>query len=748
MLKTWGSALLWGIVGFFLCGPWTSAQAQIDVPDIQRLSPSSQVEAGIRSLRAGNPGKAITMLQPAFQADSALTVPSHGAVAYWLGEAYDRADQPQKAQATWRTGLRALRSAGKFDVRLADTYLRTLPPKQLRGERLYAVDVYESLLRRVGTDTSAVAQSIFRRRIAQIATLMPDNVLDRVVREKRSAGAAQWTFRPEAGTALVEWWRGLDPLPATEANERLEEHLTRLVRAQREYGCRERTSALDRRGIVYLRFGAPYKQRSLSYKDGEFFTEVYRFGVNIPPSSFPRSEIWLYTHIAESGYYLFAEETGSSCYKIARANDLLPSYLTRRQSETKRGINVAYSAMKAMQAIYNQLALYHIDFADRYTEIANYAGWQKMKANISKVKENYGSAAGESSTEVGAGIGQTRKVFENEIIGYGFPNQFVARMVRRAAREDRAAAERRKEAMPRQHTTLLDGSARLPVAMRTARFLNEDGTTRTEIYWGVPTSGLRLFTKEGEATVSIPSMITFSAVRYDDSHESQQRKRRRYEVGLESEESPRAVVPPTITLNGASDVYHLGMQWEQYELWQTDSTTETASLGAKRRIAAARVDSLSPLRAKGPRVEMSDVMVMTHPDTSARTLARPLEQAQPYPFNTLSTDVPLLLSFEVYHLSYGSDDRTRYTVSYEAEGETNRGWTRLFRGQDTQRTTTEMTAEGTSPRTRETILLDLSKLSQGESQNVRVTVQVTDEVTDTTVSRSVNFTLQPKGALN
>ena len=205
-------------------------------------------------------------------------------------------------------------------------------------------------------------------------------------------------------------------------------------------------------------------------------------------------------------------------------------------------------------------------------------------------------------------------------------------------------------------------------------------------------------------------------------------------------------MPEPLTFRGATDLYHLGLQWGQYQLWPTDASTPGKKrLGPQRRMATARADSLEPLRAEGPRVEMSDVKVLTLSDTTARTLAAATEQATPYPFRTLSADTPLLLSFEVYHLSYDADDRTRYTIAYEAEGATKRGWTRLFRGTDTQRTTTEMTREGTSPRTEETILLDLSRIERDEPQDVRVTVRITDEVTGRTVSRAVDFVLRPRG---
>jgi hypothetical protein len=316
-------------------------------------------------------------------------------------------------------------------------------------------------------------------------------------------------------------------------------------------------------------------------------------------------------------------------------------------------------------------------------------------------------------------------------------------MVRRARQEDRAAAERREKAMPRQHTSLLQGSARLPVSVRTARFLESDGTTRTEVYWGIPAAELRM--SENDSLAS--SLISVSAVRYDERRRAVQRRQRRHRVEAESTDDPRMIVPPVLTLRGATNLYHLGLQWGQYQLWPADSSAPGQKrLGPQRRMATARADSMEPLRATGPQVEMSDVKVMTLPDTSARTLATPMKRASPYPFRTLSAETPLLLTFELYHLAYGADDRTRYTIAYEAEGETKRGWTRLFRGTDTQRTSTEMTMAGSDRRTEETILLDLSQIERDEPQDVRVTVRVTDEVSGTTVSRSLDFVLHPRKA--
>jgi len=142
---------------------------------------------------------------------------------------------------------------------------------------------------------------------------------------------------------------------------------------------------------------------------------------------------------------------------------------------------------------------------------------------------------------------------------------------------------------------------------------------------------------------------------------------------------------------------------------------------------------------------MSDVKVLSVPDTALTAIDNPMRRATPYPFRTLFPDTPLLFSFEVYNLTYSPDDRTHYSVSYEVRGKTRRGWTRLILGQDTQRTRTTMTREGTSRRSDEQILLDLSEIERDEPQAVRVTVRVTDEQTGTTVSRSLDFILQSTG---
>jgi len=719
-------------------GGSAAAQPHPDTLRLKPIPPSAHAQAGVELVRLGHPDSARSHLQRALATDSALTIQNRGAAAYWLGEIYARNDSLSAARTIWHEGVRALDEAGDFDVRLADAHLRTLTTHRLRSERLEVAEDYVTLLDHVAPTSSAVVDSIFRRRIAQLEPLLPDDVFSKVVDGDREAEPESWRFREGAGDALTTWWRGLDPFPATTENERLEEHVTRLVRVQNSFGCQESTLAMDDRGTVHLRLGAPYKRRPLTYKnDGQFFKEVFRFGVPIPASGFPDGEIWIYPQIDESTYYLFVEDQSSDCFQIARAYELLPTTLRYARGNTERSLNIAYSSLMAMRAIYEELSLFHIDYSGRYSEIANYASYQEMESMAAKVGLTSETAR---QTEVGAGVGQTRIVTSNPAFGIPQLNQFIRRLVSRADREDRRAAERRKEVTPRHYTALQEDTPQLPVAVRTARFLNDDGSTRTELYWGLPSGQAGLQSD----TSMVSSSIRFSALQANKRQEPLRRLTRRYRLDSARAAQETAFVPkPIIFDSTASDPYHFRLQWAQYRLWQDDDDT-VAGLGPKRRITLARADSLRPLHSDGRRLEMSDVKVLALPDTSATTLANPIEQGRPYPFRQITADTPLVLAFEVYNLAFGDDDRTRYTLSYEVKGETQRGWTQLFRGQDTQETQTETTVEGTERQTEETILLDLSEFERDEDQTLRVTVRVTDERTGQTRSRTADFVLRPK----
>lgn len=726
-----GVVLAWTLVG-------VGSHGQYSDLTVRTVSEADRVEMAVHDLERGETDAAIAALDGLVASQPALMAPRHGAAAYWLGEAYARRGDASQAASTWKDGMHAVHEAGRFDVRLADAYLQTRTPASIGGDRLFAAEVYARLMGAVGPDGPSDLQAIYRRYTAQIEPMLSDDALATVLDAGRRAKPSEWTFAPGAGAFLTSWWRRLDPIPATSENERLEEHVLRLLHANHKYACPSRPSALDDRGRVYLRYGEAPRQHTVTFDDGEFLREVYRFGVDVNPSDFPDNEFWVYTNIDDRGYYLFTESR-RDCYEIASANDLLPGHLQQYRGTSDRGLNIAYSAMMALRHIYRQLALYHIDYSDRYSTIASYVGEQETQAAIAEAEEVLNSdqpAFDRGGTKVGAGTGQTRRVFADRSRGVEPPNRFVASMVSRGKRDAAVAEHRRDEAMPQQHTTLLDDTGTLPVAVRTARFLTPDGETRTEVSWGTSTRTLAL--RDADDAEVDPSMLAFTAVRYDAAYRQEKTVQQQHTVRPADLRLP-VYVGATTRLGATKSVAHLGLQWTQYGLVTGGQTTV---LGRREKQATMRVDSLAPLAADPSTLEMSDVQVMVAPRDTASALVNPRENGIPYPFTEITPSLPLLLYFEAYHLTYGADDRTRYTVAYAVEGQTRRGWTRLFRGDDTRRTTTSTTVEGTSRRAEEVILLDLTEIAGSDTQDVRVTVRVTDEVTGQTVAREVDFVLQ------
>lgn len=723
-------ALIVAIAAGVLLAGGTPAQAQLTLSDagtgsVRTTSPEDRVRIGVKKAAKGDTAAATSLLRSVVDDRPGFVSPKHGAAAYHLGRLYEQQQRDDRARQAWSAGVDAMLDGPRFDPRLADAYLRTLTPTSLRQQRLKAVRVYTALLGDVRPGAPRDVRDVYRRYVAQIEPFFSDENLARIIQQKRKAPVKEWTFQERAGEFLASWWRSLDPMPATEENERLEEHLTRLQHARAEYQCDDRISSIDDRGLVYLRFGEPAEEHSITYTDGNFRDEVFRFGVAVTSRDFPRNEFWIYRNIDQTGHYLFARKR--NCYELGGAVDLIPDHLKQYRGSSERALNIAYSSLMAMRYVYRELAIRHVDYSSAFGRIDSYANYQEMRAMGQQAREATGSdqpSGSDKSIEVGAGFGQSRTVFANPSMGIEGPSDFVSQMVTRAEHLDHATANRRESAMPRQHTDLLDDVGSLPVAVRTARFLNDDGSTRVDIYWGVQTP--YLLTDDGSASV-----LSFDAVHYDTGYQTASNANRRHVLSQERLSSGSIFISPPVSISSRNDPFHLGLQWS---LYGTDPVEGGVQIGSRARLATARSDSLQALDASGSELEMSDVKILLAQGDGASA-----ENAVPYPFSTIGPDTPLLIYFELYHLTFDGDDRTRYTVAYEVEGRRQRGWTRLFRGDATQRTGTEAEYRGTSRTTDELIYLDVAELQQEQTQDVRVTVRVTDEVTGTSVERTTTF---------
>jgi hypothetical protein len=390
----------------------------------------------------------------------------------------------------------------------------------------------------------------------------------------------------------------------------------------------------------------------------------------------------------------------------------------------------------ALRYIYRQLALLHPDFGLRYNAIADYAGWQETQAAIQRVENATGVAMGGSSVQsvtVGAGVGQQRTVSRDPLFGIDAPNQFVPDLVAQAHREDAAAARRRQEDMPRQHTNLLGRVESMPLAIRTVRRLQPNGRTASRVYWGLRTGDLR----PPESEEAAPSIVSVAATRYDTAYRADRTVRSRHVVPAAAVAADRLITAPPLDVGASTTPVHLALQWDQSGATNRDGQMQ---MGKHLRRTTARTDSLMPLRAGGT-VEMSDLHVLVAPTNESAAEAFGADGV-PYPFDRLTPTTPVRLAFEVYHLTFGADDRTRYIVTYEVERRTRRGWTRFFRSDDATRTATAAVYRGTSRRTDELIELDLTEFAADRPQDLRITVRVTDEISNRSVERSVDFVLE------
>lgn len=615
--------------------------------------------------------------------------------------------------------------AETFSPLVADAYLTLLNRDRLEADRDFAQQVYLRLTESLGSATSEAEREVHRRHAAQLMPLLSDADVEQVLRSDRDARVDKWTFQEGAGEYLERWWRRGDPMPGTLHNERLIEHIERVAVATEQYGCQDRLSGFDDRGKVFVRYGDPSRTSEITYNNMDFQLEVFRFGVSVTQRDFPDNELWSYPEIDDTSYFIFTE-SGRRCYELGGASDLVPSRLYQARGRSERAENIAYSGMVALRHVYAELALFHIDFSSAYSEIESYVAFQENAASRARIEDVFGVESGSGGTQtrsVGAGFNQTRTVASSANFGIPSPAGFVTSMARKIEQQDRSAAYRRRQNTPRQVTDLITSEEVMPVVVQTTRFLNLDGTTRVEIVWGLQNQHLLPLDSEAETR---PSFLMIDAVQFDTEYRRVDQVEKKYTIQPSSLVKQDLFVSPPIVFDDVRHLAHIGMQWRQFDIEGTLS--EDATVGERMRVATVRSDSLRPLHASGERLEMSDVQSMVSPSGV-------IDDAVAFPFASLNPDMPLVLHFEVYHLAYGENDQTRYTVAYDVERRAPKGWRRLFGSADIEKTTTEMTYSGTERRTEEFISIDLSTLRQPKTQELRVTVRVTDTITGETVAR-------------
>lgn len=690
----------------------------LSVPD------SVAVKKGARAVRDGRYDAAMQFLVPIMNG----TVPRHptyGSAATWLGRAFQHRGNMAQARNIWFTGLRPDRQpeGQPPPADAADAFLRSFPPGKIRNSANLPAHVFSRLLDAMGTPNAAQgnvpapADSALRRHAAQLALIAPDSIAAPLSTYANTRLRSDSLV--EAVRDLRRWFEVQDPVLATDHSERIVQHLARVRRAEQDYAWAARRSGLDDRGETLVRYGPPGRTTAVTYEnrggknilrgsptkslesdDTEVKTlpsvpEALR-ALDLTQSAFPvENEVWIYPRQSPPlDHFIFVEsEQDNQAYLTGTVQDLFPD-----RAQNSASAEAAHATLQL--SVYKQLMSVG-EYGGRYGDLYNWT--------------------------------ITDPSFDG----------FVSQKVGRFESADRRLQWERKRA-PKQKTQNPLSAPSMPVAVRTARFLEEDGTTRTDVYGSVrpdslsPPDGwmnkfLNLgFEPSGSYLVQATGVLRSSALR------TASRTTHLDTVSAQTTSTDAPVPLSPLLLRGEADAHRVNLEWIQYSIG-TDGQKGPLVHRTERELGAQPALSQSGL-------EMSDLRLLSvPPDGPILPSSEVAARRRTIPFDRIEADRRIALNFHVYRLTFGAEDRTRYTVKQTAEYEREAdGISGLFGGTDQQVTSTSSTYEGSKRHTVETLLLDLNKLQTlNDAVPVTLTVTVTDEITGRSVERDIEFTLTP-----
>lgn len=680
-----------------------SAQAAVDAraagDALCEAANVSAVRNGVDALNDDELDRAVELLEAVVAAEPGCYTDAHGSAAYWLGLARGRAGHDGQQLAAWKRGISAVIGSEKpFDARLASAYVRRVFSTQRGTEYQQATRVYLALIEQVGRrPLAAWEQPILAQYLRLTAAVLPPAVRHRAGLERGIDASTTASLPARSGRELVAWWRGQDPLPATPANERLEEHLERVAHVQANY---ESDGRVDGRGEVYVRLGAPSRQTSIRFNSIRFNESALSIESRFSPSDFKPGQFWVYDDVSRATQYLFIEQD-RDVYEVGDVVAMLPQRLQRGFSTSYRGQEDAAVFVRAMAEAYSQLAVYHDRYHSLHQKLSNYT--------------------------LDLDAGTTGSVMR----GNRTVVNFARRTLLDVKQSDVFHNQQRELHTPRVHSRRANEYRSIPIAVRHARFLRPDGATRIEVFWSAPYS--RLDDESGAASPDRYLIMTSLVQRGADGRpQTTRHKSHLVDAGRMGRNA--FLSPQTHRLRAQpGQTFRLDLQWNQYEAVAGRRASMAGDVLGRHTYQS---DTLQALDPNPETLLVSDIRSMVvPPDIPSGGIA---EAALPYPFRYITPETSLALYFEVYHLAFDETDRTRYTVEYEVrrQGADGRGG-RLVREGDTPSTATTAQYQGTTRTAKEYILLDLSAW-EGQ-RDLTVTVRVTDTVSGQQVQRSIDF---------
>jgi GWxTD domain-containing protein len=656
-----------------------------------------------------NPAVAERLLLQVLETSPAAYDPVLGSAAYWLGVLYWEQGRRPEALDIWQSGWIRLSDQGRVDLLLGDRLLWSVFDENDETRFETASSVYLTLLERTDAAEGERVAAVASRILGPLRLVLPDSLRD-MSAGGYVAGVENTFSMSGVGVMLADWWRGMDVIPATARNERLIEHLRRTAWARKHYGVDE-DGGIDDRGSVYIRFGPALRKTETRLNPFDIggprisTPEAIRTDLSAATMTFPRNEFWVYPQVDQYAQFLFVERRPDE-YRLGTTSDLIPGHLrTPRHART---------LLKVLETVLRPLALHHSPtYGAWYEEVAS----QLTELELSEISARL-NRPGSGSPGWSAG--------DRIPLVYTHYNLVHSQMT------ERLAIRTRDREIPEAFFDDFGPIEDIAFAVREARFLNSDGSTRLEIYWTAPVAELananaRLNNLDGKQRSDF--LIEFTVVEYDDRNRRTAHRVTRKRIDGVTSDSEGVLFPQVFTMERLQVGRRLALEWDV----RTLSDEEDELLHSQVGMALRRLDSLSTLTDDRRLLEMSDLKPILVNDETG-------EQGPVYPGSVLTPQVRLGLEFEIYHLRFGGDDRTRYTISYELQRESDPAFkTRARQIAGSQTITSSTDYSGASATETETIVLDLSDWT--EPGRMRILVRLRDENSGQEVTRSLDYEL-------
>jgi hypothetical protein len=152
----------------------------------------------------------------------------------------------------------------------------------------------------------------------------------------------------------------------------------------------------------------------------------------------------------------------------------------------------------------------------------------------------------------------------------------------------------------------------------------------------------------------------------------------------------------------------------------------------------------------GDKLMISDVKLSPHIEILGLNIETNGNElyVMPYPYNTISKNIPVYIYFEIYNLALIQENNTNYEISFRMERrikkeeyavEIIRSFGRIFTGGKPQEIETSYQRQGNSRMSKEWVELDITDIKSGYS---RLMVTVKDLNMGSEVNSSVEFELE------